>query len=146
MIKRTFKNMREKMKNKQGFTLVELIVVIVIILILAAVLVPSVLKYVQKASQANCKQDAASTLTQLQADVADWYSDETKTDVFEPKKIGQAVHVANKQTGDPGANKYSCAFETKGENLGQITAFSYGNSRYYITWTSEGGWGTPARR
>ena len=47
------KKMRKKAQNKKGFTLVELIVVIVIILILAAVLVPSLLKYVDKAGKAN---------------------------------------------------------------------------------------------
>ena len=47
-------------KNKQGFTMVELIVVIVIILVLAAVLVPSLLKYIDKANQAKCRSEAAT--------------------------------------------------------------------------------------
>ena len=56
------KRLRENRKSKKGFTLVELIVVIVIILVLAAVMVPSVTKYIAKANQANCKSDAASHL------------------------------------------------------------------------------------
>ena len=56
--------------NKKGFTLIELIVVVVIILILAAVLVPNVLRYVGQAQRATVKQDAATILTQVQADLA----------------------------------------------------------------------------
>ena len=65
------KRLRENRKNKKGFTLVELIVVIVIILVLAAVMVPSVLRYVEKANQANTKSDAATVLVDVQAQVAD---------------------------------------------------------------------------
>ena len=65
------KRLRENRKSKKGFTLVELIVVIVIILVLAAVMVPSVLKYVDKANQANTKSDAATILVDVQAQIAD---------------------------------------------------------------------------
>lgn len=40
-----------KMKNKKGFTLVELIVVLVILAILAALLVPALTKYIDKANE-----------------------------------------------------------------------------------------------
>ena len=39
-----------KMKNKKGFTLVELIVVLVILAILAALLVPALTGYIDKAN------------------------------------------------------------------------------------------------
>ncbi len=68
------KRLRENRKSKKGFTLVELIVVIVIILVLAAVMVPSVIKYVDKANQGKSKADAASTLIEVQAKVADFYA------------------------------------------------------------------------
>lgn len=44
-----FEKMR-KMKNKKGFTLVELIVVLVILAILAALLVPALTGYIDKAN------------------------------------------------------------------------------------------------
>lgn len=65
------KKLRDKAKGKKGFTLVELIVVIVIILILAAVMVPQLLRYVDRAREANAKAEAATILSQVQADFAD---------------------------------------------------------------------------
>ena len=43
--------MFKKLKNKKGFTLVELIVVLVILAILAALLVPALTGYIDKANQ-----------------------------------------------------------------------------------------------
>ena len=51
------------MKNKKGFTLTELIVVIVIIGILAAVLVPSLTGYIDKARYAAAEKEATSYVT-----------------------------------------------------------------------------------
>lgn len=64
------KNLK-KCKNKKGFTMVELIVVIVIILILGAFLVPSLMKYIERANIANAKADAATLLVECQAELAD---------------------------------------------------------------------------
>ena len=49
--------MFKKLKDKKGFTLVELIVVLVILAILAALLVPALTGYIDKANreQADCR-------------------------------------------------------------------------------------------
>ncbi len=44
-----FRNMYQKSKEQKGFTLVEMIVVLVIIAILAAITIPALLKYIDKA-------------------------------------------------------------------------------------------------
>ncbi len=52
--------MKKLLRNKKGFTLIELIVVILILAVLAAILVPSILNYVGQArdsrDQANARQ------------------------------------------------------------------------------------------
>ena len=50
--------MTKKLQNKKGFTLTELIVVIVIIGILAAVLIPTLTGYINKANQSAAEQEA----------------------------------------------------------------------------------------
>lgn len=139
------KNLKKRMKNKKGFTLVELIVVIVIILVLSAVMVPSVLRYIEKANQANCKADAATILVQLQADVAEKLSE---TASYEKVSIGGYTYVADKATEDPGAKNYSYTMNNAADspNYGDITEFSFGNAKYYITWTKETGWDAVHKR
>lgn len=137
-----FKKLREKSKNKKGFTLVELIVVIVIILVLAAVMVPSVLKYVEKANQANTKADAATILVQVQADAADAY---LASGTYTPQTInGVAPNTTatnGKFTAKDPANQYAVALNADGD----VTAFAYRDGKYFINWTKEGGWTEPSK-
>lgn len=138
------KKMRKRAQNKKGFTLVELIVVIVIILILAAVLVPSMLKYVEKANKANCKSDAATLLSQLQADYASsQVSDVTGEDATADGKfkIGN-VEIAPDTTGTATPNKDNGVYSLTD---GEISRFAYNNGKYTAVWVKgtaggTGGW------
>lgn len=127
------KKMRKKAQNKKGFTLVELIVVIVIILILAAVLVPSLLKYVDKAGKANCKSDAATILTQLQADYAAAQAGET--DVTDPTGTGYTVNGIPVKI-DTAVAKGTAVFSLNDKKT-EIASFSFmsTNGKYTATWT-----------
>ncbi|MFQ9762938.1 MAG: prepilin-type N-terminal cleavage/methylation domain-containing protein [Gemmiger formicilis] len=62
-----------KMKNRKGFTLVELIVVLVILAILAALLIPAMTGYIDKANEekviAECRM--ATMAAQTEASVLD---------------------------------------------------------------------------
>ena len=61
----------QKLKNKKGFTLVELIVVIAIIAILTAVLIPVIGNYTAQAAQTAADQGAAEVKSSLSAVLAD---------------------------------------------------------------------------
>ena len=126
------KRLRENRKNKKGFTLVELIV---IILVLAAVMVPSVLRYVDKANKANTKSDAATILVDIQAQVADTYADDG---------VAPTTVTSNGITVDKNATllkeKGSAKNATYNETDGDVVSFSFQDGKHFIQWSKEKGW------
>ena len=62
-------------KNNKGFTLVELIVVLVILAILAAILVPALLGYIDRAREKQYVLNAKSYLTAAQAELSSLYGE-----------------------------------------------------------------------
>lgn len=134
------KKLREKSKSKKGFTLVELIVVIVIILILAAVMVPSLLKYIDRAQEANCRADAATIMSQLQADYAASLASD-QTNVTAPPTDINGVPVT--QGADGAAAAANAALYTV-NSTDDIIYFTYNNGDYIATWRMTAGTGTTA--
>lgn len=63
----------KKKTNEKGFTLVELIVVLVILAILAAILVPALLGYIDRAKKQQIVLNAKSALTASQAEMSSLY-------------------------------------------------------------------------
>lgn len=67
-------------KNNKGFTLVELIVVLVILAILAAILVPALLGYIDRAREKQYVLNAKSALTATQAELSSLYGENKALD------------------------------------------------------------------
>ena len=70
--------MFKKLKNKKGFTLVELIVVLVILAILAALLIPALTGYIDKARNKQIIAETRSAVMAAQTLVDEAYSQTTK--------------------------------------------------------------------
>ena len=66
-----------KMKNQKGFTLVELIVVLVILAILAAMLVPALTGYIDKANNEKIIATTRQVVMAAQTEVSEAYASKT---------------------------------------------------------------------
>ena len=73
--------MFKKLKDKKGFTLVELIVVLVILAILAALLVPALTGYIDKANQEKVAAECRQVVIAAQTEISEAYGKGTLDDV-----------------------------------------------------------------
>lgn len=65
--------MFKKLKNKKGFTLVELIVVLVILAILAALLIPTLTGYIDKANKEKIVSETRMVVMAVQTEASEAY-------------------------------------------------------------------------
>ena len=71
--------MKKLLRNKKGFTLIELIVVILILAVLAAILVPSIINYVGRAERSRNASNARSIYSEVSIELAAEGSVDTTT-------------------------------------------------------------------
>ena len=87
------------MKNKKGFTLVELIVVLVILAILAALLIPALTGYIDKANKEKIVSETRMVAMAVQTEASEAYgqlkSGEALDKWTEPAAEGAVDHIDN---------------------------------------------------
>ena len=112
-------------KNNKGFTLVELIVVLVILAILAAILVPTLLGYIDRARSEKDYSTAQTVRVAAQAAIDEAYGDGYKTGATGAhtaiKQISEMKGTIAQTTTDYGALVYKLS----GVNSTDVTAFSF---------------------
>ena len=120
-----------KLKDRKGFTLVELIVVLVILAILAALLIPALTGYIDKANKEKIVSECRMVVMAAQTEASELYG----------KMDGGKLAFDATNTAD----KYDAAVktlsETKGEykielyNNGSVHTVQYWNSGWTVTYT-----------
>lgn len=156
------KKLRERLSNKKGFTLVELIVVIVIILILAAVLIPNVMRYIESARKSAFQSEASGYLTEITGYEAEYYAQTSKdadtiTDAEEQiggtnrplTGWGDSATGISVKSGTPSTS----VFPLKKSNItagkaaiavwvdaGAVKAFTYTDGTHFVSWDQNKGW------
>ena len=101
------------LKEKKGFTLVELIVVLVILAILAALLVPALTGYIDRANNEKIIAETRAAVMAAQTIASEGYANNTKT-----LSEGSSVSV------DGASTAYVTAIKNLAEVSGTVTSVS----------------------
>lgn len=126
------------MKNKKkGFTLVELIVVLAILAILAALLVPALTGYIDKANSQKIVAECRQVVMAAQAEASSTYATITDGSTVASKMKTDAV---DKLAEIPDSGKYEIVVE----NDGTVKSVKYTNSNWTINY-SDGAYDTPKK-
>ena len=112
------------MKNKKGFTLVELIVVLVILAILAALLVPALTGYIDKAQEEKATAECRMVVMAAQTEASTAYGSLSGT--ITADAIKKAMKTANIDKYAEVKGKYAVEVNAQG----QITKVTYSNAGY----------------
>lgn len=111
-----------KKTNNKGFTLVELIVVLVILAILAAILVPALLGYIDKARQKQVTTNAEAALVATQALASQAYG----TNTTAPTASQLPAKIASLTDLDANTFTVTVSYGGSGNHNGYVvTAFTY---------------------
>lgn len=138
-----------KMKNKKGFTLVELIVVLVILAILAALLVPALTGYIDKAREQSLISEGSLVLTAAQATVSEAYgtgdlkvgTDGAITVTNKSALASQINELAELKAGASWEFDVVVGSETNYKSI-KIKNLIYSDSKNSIAYNFESNWGS----
>lgn len=122
------------LKEKKGFTLVELIVVLVILAILAALLIPALTGYIDKARKESIVAETRQVVMAAQTEISEAYG----------QGVATVSWAASNTASDPTLSKIAELAELKKDNIksvsydaaGKVTEVVYQNNGWKCTYAS----------
>lgn len=115
-----------KLKNKKGFTLVEIIVVLVIIAILAAATVPTMLGFVDKAKKSEETANARSVFLASQAIATENFASDSAFTAFSDDDKTEIINLS-------GHSGITITTATLDATAKTVTKVVYTTSKYTVT-------------
>lgn len=133
--------MFKKLKDKKGFTLVELIVVLVILAILAALLIPTLTGYIDKANQEKVVSECRMVVMAVQTELSESYGkagagNSLKSEVWKDTAAAGAkpavtdAHITEIKKLSEVLNKDGTSFVATAKPDATITEVQYKNGKY----------------
>ncbi len=122
-------------QDKKGFTLIEIVIVLVIIAILSAMLVPSMMGWIDDSKKKSFLQEAKSALTATQAEIANLYvaSSPIPDSSFAAPEYKSNLDGVSKKVGRT-VGKDDIKWTLDGA---EINTFTYTGEKYTVTWDGE---------
>lgn len=117
------------LKNKKGFTLVELIVVLVILAILAALLIPALTGYIDKANKEKVTAETRMVVMAAQTEASEVYAT-----VKEPDAAKMKDALEKKVTDIEGLAEVKGHWTVTVDGAGKISKVIYCNSGWVCTY------------
>ena len=135
--------MFKKLKDKKGFTLVELIVVLVILAILAALLVPALTGYIDKANQEKVIAECRSVVMAAQTTASEYYGLNKDLSTPENQKsaleqIAKLAEVPTKEVAEGNSTaawSYTITIGTANGENNVVTSVEFDDGTAHVTYT-----------
>lgn len=141
--------MFKKLKDKKGFTLVELIVVLVILAILAALLIPALTGYIDKANQEKVVAETRMVVMAVQTEATTYYganssagaisgtiADKAGADATKAQKDNYDEIVKLAEVKGLSADTPTATFEATVGTDGAVKVVKYENGSYTCVYTA----------
>lgn len=137
--------MFKKLKNKKGFTLVELIVVLVILAILAALLVPALTGYIDKANQEKVIAECRSVVMAAQTTASEYYglnkdlskNENQTTALAQIKTLAEVPTTKDNDNKDVPAWHYQITIGTANGENNVVTKVVFDDGTNMVTYTKD---------
>ena len=120
-----------KLKDRKGFTLIELIVVLVILAILAALLIPALTGYIDKANEEKVIAECRMAVMAVQTEATTIYGKDGK--------VTPASFTADEKATVRSLAEVSGHWKATVDESGKVTALIYENTNWHVEYTAATG-------